>query len=276
MVQKRKQYKRKPLRLTATKNAKAKAVERVKVNNVKKIVRRVLKKDEEVKCGTLQVFQQNIVLGAGLNSSTGYGLTTTGIGGLPTSIVPLISNGTGMADRIGAYVNGKSLMVKYSLRALDTTGNTAGTNPFRGKPMYVRVVIYNHRYALDDYGNINILQKGNTTGNLDSLPDSYFERYNNKEFKIFYSKTFKLSAFSDTGSTPPTLENMPNGFSNFIVRRAYIKVPRKLIFNGTNTEPSNFAPKMAVCMCNADGSVVGLTQYRVQVNAESRLYFTDA
>lgn len=267
---------RKKLKVTVSKKQKSNAVEQLKVKNIKKIVKRVVAGDEEIKCAYRQVWQQNLVQGAGLNPGSGLGLTTTGLSGAPDTICPQLALGTGRADRIGSKISPKKLQLRVGLRALDTTGNTTGTNPFRGKPMYVRVIIYNHRYAIDDYDPTNILDKGASLGNIDSLPDSWFERYNTKEFKIHYARTFKMCAFSDTGTTPPTLENSPNGFMNYVFKTINIKVPKSLLFNATTTSPSNFAPKMAVCMCNLDGTIAGNTQFRIQVNAESRLYYTDA
>lgn len=267
---------RKKLKVTASKKQKSNAIEQVKVKNIKRIVRAVVNKDEEVKCATYQIWQQNVVQGTGLNVQTGYGLTTSGLSGAPSGIVPAIGNGTGRADRIGANIRPTSFFVKFGLRALDTTGNTTGTNPFKGKPMLVRVLIYNHRYATDDYDNTNILDKGATTGNIDSLTDSWFEKYNKKEYIIHWSKTYKMSALVDTGGATPSVENSPNGFSNYINRTAYIKVPKKLMYNGATNLPSAFAPKMAVCVCNLDGTGASLTNFRIQVNAESRLYYYDA
>lgn len=272
----RRSFKRRPLRVTVNKSAKSKAVEALRVKNVKKIVKRVLKTNEETKCAVLEVFNQNLVPGAGLNYASGLGLFTSGAGGYPSSIVPLISPGTGDADRVGSTIQPKGLYLKFLLRAQNTTGNTTGTNPFRGVPMYVRVIIYNRKYATDDFDATNILDKGNTTGNIGSSPDAFLEPYNRRDFNIWYSRTFKMCALADTGSTPPSIENVPNGFQYMVQGRAKIKVPKQLYYSGTSTSPTNYSPKMAICMCNLDGTVVSNLQYRVMVNSECKLYYTDA
>lgn len=244
---------------------------------VKKAIKRAINTAIETKISTKQIWQQNVVQGAGLDPGSGLGLTTTGISGAPSTILPSLPSGNGDANRDGDIVNPKRLVLKFSLRALDTTGNVTGTNPFRGKPMLCRVIIFNKRYAIDDYSPAGILDKGNTVGNLDSSPDSWLEPYNKKDFRIFYSKTFKLCAFSDTGTTPPTLENIPNGYVNYIAKKVSLKLPKKLYFAKTaDTDPQNSSMKMSIAVCNVDGSVVGNTQFRVQVNAESALYYTDA
>lgn len=244
---------------------------------VKKYVNRRLNNAIETKIAVRQVWQQNVVLGAGLDAASGLGLTTSGLAGTPTTILPDVTAGSGDANRDGDVINPKKMVLKLSLRALDTTGNVAGTNPFRGKPMLCRVIVYNKRYANDDYANSGILDKGNTVGNIDSSPDSWLEPYNKKDFIIWYSKTFKMCAFSDTGTTPPTLENIPSGYVNYIAKRINIKIPKKLVFAKTaDSQPQNYSPKMSICMCNVDGTVVSNVQYRIQVNAESQLYYTDA
>lgn len=245
--------------------------------SVKNYVKRALDGAIESKVAVREVWKQNAVLGAGLDASSGLGLTTSGLAGTPTTILPDVPASSADAGRDGDIINPKRLILKLSLRALDTTGNTAGTNPFRGKPMLCRVIVYNHRYANDDYNNSGIIDKGATTGNLDSSPDSWLEPYNRKDFIIWYSKTFKLCAFADTGTTPPTLENIPNGYSNYIAKKIRVKIPKKLVYAKTaDSQPQNYSPKMSICMCNVDGTVVSNIQYRIQVNAESQLYYTDA
>lgn len=245
--------------------------------NVKRAIKRAINAASETKIAVKQIWQQNIVLGAGLDAGSGLGLTTSGISGTPTTILPPLPQGDGDSQRDGNVVNPKKLVLKYSLRALDTTGNTAGTNPFRGKPFYARVIVYNKRYAIDDYANSGIIDKGTGVGNIDSSPDSWLEPYNKRDFKILYSKTYKMCAFSDTSVTPPSLENMPNGFKNFIMAKANIKIPKRLYYaKDADSDPQNCAPKMAVCICNVDGTVVTNVQYRLQVNTEAQLFYQDS
>lgn len=244
---------------------------------VKTAIKRAVNNAIETKCVVRQVWQQNLVQGAGLDPSSGLGLTTSGLSGAPDTILPLLPSGTGDANRVGDIINPKRLILKLSLRALDTTGLLTGTNPFMGKPFYVRVIVYNKRYAIDDYSTVGIIDKGNTTGNLDSLPDSWLEPYNKKDFRIFYSKTFKMCAFSDTSTTPPLLQNIPPGFSNFISKKIKLKLPKKLFFAKTaDSQPQNSSMKMAIAVCNLDGTVASTTQFRCQVNCESQLYYNDA
>lgn len=240
-------------------------------------VEKIVKKNEETKIAPFEVFNQNLIVSSGLNAASGLGLTTTGLGGFPATIIPPIIQGLNNSDRIGNKISPQKFVVKYMIRAQDTTGNTAGTNPFRGKPFLVRMILYNQRYAIDDANNNNIIDKGATNGNIGSSPNDWLEPYNREDFKIYYSKTFKMVALSDTGTTPPTVENVPNGFKYLVAGRIYLKTPKALKYGSYSTSlPSNFAPKLAFCVCNADGSVVGASQYRAMVNVETQLYYTDA
>jgi len=244
---------------------------------LKRAINKAIANNIETKCQVRQIWQQNLVQGTGLDASSGLGLVTSGLSGTPNSIVPLVAQGDGDADRSGSVIRGKRLALKIILRALDTTGQTSGTNPFKGKPFLARVIVYNHRYALDDYGTAGIIDKGNTVGNLDSLPDSWLEPYDKKEFKILFSRQFKMCPFADKdGTNPITVDNMPNGFSNVRVIRKMLKVPKRLLYTTTGNLPNNYQPKLAIAICNLDGTGASTTQFRLQVSCETQLYYTDA
>lgn len=245
-------------------------------NQQKQEVKSLVKKQEEMKIAPFEVFNQNLVISAGLNVSSGLGLTTSGTGGYPSTILPAVPAGTDNASRIGAVIRPQKLIIKYMIRAQDTTGSTTGTNPHKGKPFFVRMIIYNQRYAIDDAANNNILDKGATYGNIGSTPDSLLEPYNREDFKIYHSKTFKMVALRDTSVTPPTVENVPNNFKYCVVGKIEMKVPKVLRYSGSATLPNNFQPKLAFCVINADGTVVGAAEYRAMVNVETQLYYTDS
>ncbi|MEO5351323.1 MAG: hypothetical protein H7836_17025, partial [Magnetococcus sp. YQC-3] len=148
----KKGYKRKPLRVTATKKSKAAAVEKVKVNNIKSIVRNVMKKTSELKFAMQNFIADKVeITGCGLNYNG-----TTQLNGWcsgPTNgygILPQIQQGTGEGNRIGVKVSPKSCFLRYSLLARSTTDSTAAINdnPYKGVPFRVRVIIFRHKYAI--------------------------------------------------------------------------------------------------------------------------------
>lgn len=237
---------------------------------VKKAINRAINNKLETKCAVREVFNRVAVPGAGLDTANGLGLGTT------TGIIPLISRGTDDASRTGDMLHVKRLVLKFSIRARNITVNSpAGNNPYR-QPFMVRMIVFNHRFAIDEASATNILDKGASSGNLDSSPDSWLEPYQKKEYKIWFSKTFKMSPLLNDVNIPATIENMPNGYQTFVGGRKSIKIPKKLLYNGAATLPTNSMPQLCFAVCNVDGTPVSNTQFRCEVNVESQLYYTDA
>lgn len=263
----------KKLKVTATKKQKSTAVEQVKVKNIKSIVRNVLKKENELKTATnLTIADQVSVYGAGLNTPVGLGFVSA------SSIVPLIVQGAGESNRIGNSVRPKWLSLRFTLRAQNTTDAASPTNnnPFKGIPFLCRVIVFKHRWAIDEGSQTGILQTGSSSQNLGSTPDNWVMPYNTEEYKIYYSKQWKMQALGHISSTGAiNTENQGYGLQNFIVSRCRIKMPKVLKFNDNNGAATNEGFFMAVAVCNADGSVISNIQTRVMINAESYLDFYD-
>lgn len=233
-------------------------------------VRNVIKQQEEVKCSPqLTIFDQATVKGTGLDYLTGYGLTSLGI-------IPAVPQGTGDYQRIGNVINVRRLTLKYTVQALPVTLAT-GTNPNPALPFMLRVIVYCHRYAKDDPTNNGILDIGSGTSNLGSLPDTWIEPYNRKEYVIVHSKQWLMQPVKTyySGLASAISDNVANGAKQFITHKCNIKLPRKLLFTDGSTLPTNSNFFMAVAVCNIDGTANTSGFYRAQVNAESYLYYTD-
>lgn len=240
---------------------------------VKTAINRAISLNTETKCAVREVFKQIAVPGSGLNTAANFGLSTDNS---ITRTLPDISGNTGNSGRSGCIIKPKRLMCHYSLRARDISGTL--NQPFK-TPFYVRIVAYNHRYAMDDYTQLNIINKGNQGGNLDSSPDSFLEPYNKRNYKIYYSKTIKMTPYFDrsNGDGTASITNQPNGFVAFKMGKFKIKTPKSLVYSSdTSTYPQNFMPHIAFAVCNVDGIQVPSTQFRVDCNLETRLYYTDA
>jgi len=237
---------------------------------VKRAIKRAINSNLETKVAVREVFNRIAVPGAGLDTAAGLGLGTT------NGIIPLISRGTDDASRTGDIVHAKKLMLKFSIRARNiTVASPAGNNPYR-QPFFVRIIVFNHRFAMDEASATNILDKGASSGNLDSSPDSWLEPYNKKEYKIWFSKTYKLAPLINDVNVPSTIENMPNGYQYMAIGRRNIKIPKKLFYNGAATLPTNSMPQLCFAVCQVDGTPINNTQFRCEVNVESQLYYTDA
>lgn len=262
-----------PLRVTASRAAKSKAVEKVKVRNIKRIVNRVIKGHTELKTATnLTIADQVSVYGAGLNTPVGLGFVSS------SNIIPLVTQGASEGNRIGNSIRPKWLSLRYTLRAQPTTDSASPTNnnPFKGVPFLCRVIVFKHRWAIDEGSQTGILQSGASSQNLGSTPDNWVMPYNTDEFKIYYSKQYKMQALAHTGSTGVlNTENQGYGLQNFVVRRCRIPMPKVLRFNDNNGSATNEGFFMAVAVCNVDGTVVTNIQTRVQINAESYMDFYD-
>lgn len=268
-------YKKKTaLRVSVPKKAKAKAMEKLRVNNIKKIVKRVLNNQNEVKCSQLlTIADQNVVIGAGLAFTVPLGYTYI------KSIIPPVLQGSEDGQRIGNRVNVKKLVLKYSLYASQITPS-AGSNYFPATPFLIRVIVYRHKDDREDYHNVGILDLQNTSGNLGSVPDTWFEPYNRNMFDIAYSKQYVMQPTKNISSGSIVTDPVVNGSKTFITRKVNIPLPKKLIYADNSGSPiagnpTNASWFFAVAMCNIDGTVVGTSQYRAYVNAESYLYYTD-
>lgn len=240
---------------------------------LKKQIVRVIKQQSELKTATnLTIADQVSVYGAGLNTPVGLGFVSS------SSIVPLITQGSSEGNRIGNSIRPKWLSLRYTLRAVPTTDATSPTNnnPFKGIPFLCRVIVFKHRWAIDEGSQTGILQTGSSSQNLGSTPDNWVMPYNTDEFKILYSKQFKMQALSHVSSTGVlNTENQGTYLQNFIVKRCRIPMPKVLRFNDNNGAATNEGFFMAVAVCNVDGTVVSNIQTRVQINAESYLDFYD-
>lgn len=276
----------KKLKVSASKQQKSNAVEKVKVNNIKKIVKSVLKKNNELKFQIQGFLADKVpVYGSGLNYN-GTTLLNGWVSGPsnPYGIIPALSQGTGQGDRIGIKVMPKSMYLRYSVQAMSTTDSTTGvlnTNPFKGVPFRVRVIVFRHKYAIDDFAQSNICEIGNGNASLGSDIDTYFRPYNKAEYTIVYSKTHRMSAIrhiSGAGGATVTTENTPQNGVPFAIAKVNIPLPKTLLYNDTvvSNYPTNQNYFLAFAVVNEDSSVITTTQQRITISAETGLYFYDS
>lgn len=279
-----KRYTRK-LKVSVPKKQVKNLVEKQRVKNIKKIVKTVMKNKSELKIA------QQIALADNINVS-GTGLLYDGVTNLrgwcsgpsnPSGIIPAIANGTGEGQKIGNKVSPKNLMLKYFLQALPTTDSSftgGNTNPFKGTPFRVRVLVFRHKFAIDDFSQTNILQQGNTTTSFGSGIDNFFRPYNKDEYTIVYSKTIKMAACKHvSGATGATIttENTPLGATSFYSGKVKLPLPKVLRYNDGADVATNQGYFLAVCYCNEDSSADSPGTYRrVMLNAETSLTYYDA
>lgn len=194
-------------------------------------------------------------------------------------IVPSVAQGTGQGNRIGVRISPKYMFLRYSLLARSTTDSSAAVNdnPFKGIPFRVRVIVFRHRYAIDDFSQNNICDIGNGNASLTADIDTYFRPYNKEEYAVVYSRTHKMAALRHISSAGYNTENIANASNNFVNAKAKIPLPAVLRYNDTvvTDYPTNMNYFLAVAIVNEDGSTVTTSQKRVTMSAETGLYFTD-
>lgn len=258
---------RKKLKVTVSKKQKSNAIEGERVKNIKKIVKRVIKQDAEIKCAPLYtIADQQLVYGAGLNPASNLGWASG-------QIIPPVTQGSGDGQRVGNKINQKYFKLRYTLRAYPVT---TVLNPHIATPFLARVIVYRQKYAIDDNSPLQMLDSGNGSQNIGSTPDDFFKPYNKKKFTILHSAQYLMQPVRNETTTPISTDNVANGTKTFVSRKVNLKIPtKKFIYNDSDTTPYNVGYFMAVCMCNTDGIIVSSTQSRLMINAESLLYYTD-
>lgn len=259
----------------------ARAVSKVTSAKISKIAKKVVAATEEVKCVmNLAVANKVLVYGSGLNyaaASPNQGWVSLG------GIVPTVSQGTASDQRIGNLITPKRLNIKYSIYANPSTevGSTAlpggNINPFYGLPFRVKVIVYRHRFAIDEANQTGIIQAGSVNADLTSDLDTFFRPYNKDEYIIKYSKMFKMqNPRHNLTGTNFTQQNQSPGSQTLVMKSINIKLP-KLRFNDATGINANSQYYIAFAVCNEDSSVITAgSQSRMSINVESYLHYTDA
>lgn len=215
-----------------------------------------------------------------------YNGTTQTFGWVNTQgqFIPPLSQGVAENQRVGNIIRPKRLVLKYSLYANPSTesGSLPNNNPYINLPFYVRVVVFRHRYATDDFSQSGILDLGASNADISGNLESMFEPYNKDEYIIAYSKTHYMQPQRHqlTGSGNFTGQNMDDKAKQAIIKRATIPLPKKLRYNDTTSQTGDAGWFLAVCCVNADGTPILNTganiHQRVRLNAETFMTFTDS
>lgn len=260
------------------------------ITQVKQLKKRVAGMKPEIKmCANPTVAgagtgNGELVFGSGLAANVPAGVLT-GMGfvnGKSTqSLIPSLIQGPANHQRIGNNITPKSLTLKYSLYANPTTevgSLPANNNSFITLPFYVRVIVFKHRYAIDDYSQNGILDLGSGNADISGNIESIYEPYNKDEYKIMYSKTHYLQPQRHqlTGTGNFTGQNQDQKARSIIVKRVNIKMPAKMRYNENASTPADTGFFLAVAVVNSDGTPISGTQSRVTLSAESFMKFTDA
>lgn len=237
---------------------------------VAKYVKKMIDKDQEDKHDLLNVWTNANCLQSGFDSSsTNSGLTTS------NSIIPVVTQGVAVDNRIGNQIRPKSLIARLILQArpVNPTDNFVA-----GLPFYVRVVFYNRKDSMTNNNNTTILDLGGSNTGFTGSLASLLLKYNKDTFNIIKSYTFKMMpAQAVSASSVTSSENMANGFRSHIYKNVRLPIPKKLRYDDTAAQP-NHRIYCAVGVVNADNSSVLpiTTGYRLRVSMDTHLIFEDA
>lgn len=236
-------------------------------NTVKDYVDKAIDKASEDKHALQNVFSSANCVGGGFNNTTSKGLTTA------ISIIPLITQGTTVSNRIGNRINVKSLNIRMVLEARPVQTN----NAIEGLPFYVRVVFYNRKDSMTNNTNDTILDLGGSSTAFTFSNASLLLKYNTDLFNIISSKTYKMApcqGMTDAGVSSE--RNPPNGFVSHVLKTFKIKCPKRLQYDDTSSNPMHRI-YCAIGVVNADGSDVfpATNGSRLQVSMDSHIVYED-
>lgn len=216
----------------------------------------------------------------GVTSTNGWVNTGNVASGIANPIIPNVQQGLTQSGRIGNQIVPKKCLLRYSLYAnpstqTDSTGGNS--NPFICLPFYVRVVVYRHRYAIDDFSQNAILESGNANFDISGNPESLFIGYNKDEYIIAHSKTHYMQpqrhALSGSNFTGQLQDQKAK--TNVMSKKLTIPLPKVLKYNDNGSQPTNAGWFIGVAVVNSDGSYVTNVQARVKLIAETYMTYTD-
>lgn len=233
---------------------------------LKKMVKRMIGKTEEVKFFTQPIATKTAILGTGFNTTGNFGFNS-GV------IVPQLSQGAGQTQRVGNQVQPKGkLMVKGHVLALPTSSTT---NPFPNMPFYVRIVVWRHKLNYLQTTNPDILDNGFTAGGnpFDGTLDDLNVPFNRDKYDIGAVRVFSLQPNATVGTySTENLSKYP--VSKFF--KMYVKLPAKLRYNDASLEPQNCRWYLSAGIVNHDGTLSVNTNARANITCDAVMRWSDA
>jgi len=237
---------------------------------VKKYVKSTIARNIENKHFVKDVYFNAICPGTGFDStSTNSGLTTSG------SIIPTISPGVAVDQRIGNKIRVRQLQIRMHLQSQPVNPTN---NSVEGLPFYVRVVFYNRKDSKTNNTNNTILDLGGSSTSFTGATSSLLYNYNKDTFNIIKSQTFKMQPIQRlTGAGVSSDCQVANGFASHILRSFNIKCPKVLVYDDVTAQP-NARIFCAIGVVNGDGSSIqpAVGGYRLRVSMDSHLVYEDA
>lgn len=236
---------------------------------LKSYVKRIVSGTEEKKKAVLQVAYKSFINGTGFDNAAipAYGYTSA----IP--VIPLVSYGTTVSDRVGNVIRPTSCYLRGYLRASPVTIST-GNNYWPNEPFYVRVVLYRPKVSMSSNINSDIMDNGSSSQGFDGELDAMILPYNTEKFLIGYSRTFKMQAPAATVGT--VVNNDIGGLPVSQFFKIRVPLPKKLTFVDTQQSPSNARWYLSAGVVNTSGNLAAATDIRATITFDSVMQFTDA
>lgn len=239
---------------------------------LKSIVKRLMRKESEVKTVTSTVFPvvgaNGDIMGSGINNSVvpSYGITSL----LP--IIPPISQGTGQGQRIGNQISPVSLILRGIINALPTNSSN---NNYPNQPFYVRVIVFCPRSnSTSNVIGYDLLDQGTTNVEFDGSLNDLLLPYNRDKYTILKSFQVNLQPVYDPVSTAGAIENTNKKVNHLFKIR--IPLPKTLKYVDTLQDNSKTRYYMAAGVVNWNGNLLAQTDIRAKINCEAILKYRDS
>jgi len=237
---------------------------------LKKVVKRLMHKESEVKCAVQDIWYKQGIAGTGINNQAtpAYGAT------FATCIIPPLANGTGQGARIANKVNPVALQIRGYCNALPTSSNT-GSNYWPNEAFYVRIVVYCLKSQLAVNANNLLLDNGVAAEDFAGTPDSLLLPYNRDRFRIAKTLQFPLQPPVHLADTTVNTEVNQNR-KTMRLFKFKVPLPKTLTYvDGTSFDPSNSRWYIAAGVVNQSGNIAASTDFRAQISAQAIMYYRD-
>lgn len=257
-----------------------------KVGEVKKIVRSVLSRNEEIKMQTWDWSLTPLCL----QSTTGT-LTNNYVVLNPSNATAggwTINRGTGSGQMVGDKLKLKNCLLKYTITQ---NAYNATTNPLNGKPLFLRMYFYRSRKSPQNDPTVATLCGSSASANFFELGTSDIgfsgnvsdlnQVINKDSYRYLGHKTFKLGNAIEANTTlgvgSPIYAQSNNDFKMCAFGK--YNVTRILNKTASRDDGGNWQDDYTFCLFQyvyADGTLAGNVSAPLTINLHLEYKYTDA
>lgn len=268
---KRRTYKKKVSTAPSKKKVIKKALNKSKVNYIKRIVRSVITKKVETKIADPYT-QSNVAVLPYDTTNNKFGIE------IPmTNILSTITQGTGQGQRIGNRINVVSMTMKGYVNCQRVDPNSGDNQNMYLKLLWVRRKM--NLLPINSSSPSNFFQNGNTTIGPTNQPSDILRQVNKDVYTVFTSRLFKLG-FSDGGLSGGQTSHTQAPNNDFKVSK-FFKVSlkkhiNKIIYDDNTSIPNNWGCSIVPLLCYADGSAMTTSTFpSVELNFDLECKYKD-